>query len=96
MKFIRPSKVSDPAKCAEVMRHLQAYLDGEMRDEIAARRVAAHLETCRRCGLELETYKRLKSSLQHLGPIDQQAIRRLSDFAKRLTEKEDGDEIGHG
>jgi anti-sigma factor RsiW len=96
MKFIRSRKVSDPAKCAEVMEHLQAYIDGEMRDEIAARRVAAHLETCRQCGLELETYKRLKSSLQRLGPIDQQAISRLSEFAKRLGEKADEDEIELG
>ncbi|MBW3589298.1 MAG: zf-HC2 domain-containing protein [Actinobacteria bacterium] len=96
MRFKRAKTTSDTATCAEVMKHLQSYIDGEMRDDVTARRVAAHLEMCRRCGLEFETYKRLKNSLQQLGPLDQQAISRLSQFAQSLGEREDGDEIELG
>lgn len=96
MRFKRSKTASDTATCAEVMKHLQSYIDGEMRDEITARRVAAHLEMCRRCGLEFETYKHLKNSLQRLGPLDQQAISRLSQFAKSLAERDDEYEIELG
>lgn len=87
---------SDSATCAEVMRHLQSYIDGEIQDELAVRRIAAHLETCRRCGLEVETYRRLKKSLRSMGPLDAQAIARLGEFAKHLSEQlEEGDiELG--
>lgn len=92
MRFIRSKTVSDPATCAEVMRHLQAYIDGELPDEIAARRIATHLESCRRCGLEAETYNRLKRSLERLRPIDEKAIRRLEEFARRLGDQPTDDE----
>lgn len=42
------------ARCLRTSRVLQAYLDGET-DERTARRVAHHLEDCRRCGLQAST-----------------------------------------
>ncbi|MGW0734812.1 zf-HC2 domain-containing protein [Streptomyces sp. NPDC002851] len=39
-----------------VTKVLQAYLDGET-DELTARRVADHVEDCRRCGLEATVYQ---------------------------------------
>lgn len=92
MRFIRTKTVSDPATCAEVMRHLQSYIDGELHDEIAARRIATHLESCRRCGLEEDTYNRLKGSLERLRPIDEQVIMRLQEFARRLGDQPTDDE----
>lgn len=56
MRFHRPT---DEAGCREMSRTLQAYLDGHV-DEVTARRVARHLEACRRCGLEAEVYTRIK------------------------------------
>lgn len=50
------------ATCREVGRVLQAYLDGHV-DELTARRVARHLEMCRRCGMEASTYAEIKRSL---------------------------------
>ena len=44
------------ASCMQVMRVLQSYLDGQT-DEMTARRVANHLEACRRCGLDAATYR---------------------------------------
>ena len=51
--------------CHQVGQVLQSYLDNELDDD-AARKVAAHLEDCRRCGLEAETYEALKASLQRV------------------------------
>jgi anti-sigma factor RsiW len=41
-----------------VGRTLQAYLDGRVDDAWAAR-VEAHLEHCRRCGMDATTYAEL-------------------------------------
>ncbi len=56
--FGTPSQMS----CRQVGKVLQTYLDDELDDD-TARKVAAHLEDCRRCGLEAETYEALKESL---------------------------------
>jgi anti-sigma factor RsiW len=72
------------ASCHEVGRRVQSYLDGEL-DERAMRRIAAHLEDCRRCGLEANTYDALKSALQSGGPVDPEPIGRLRDFGRRVA-----------
>lgn len=78
---------SDVATCAEAMRNLQAFLDGEIRDELTLKRVEAHLEICRRCGLEAETYRAIKESLRMSGQaVDQGVVDRLTDFARRIEE----------
>ena len=81
------------ASCMQVMRVLQSYLDGEV-DELTARRVAKHLEACRRCGLEAGTYREIKAALQRkAGPVDQDALQRLHNFGASLA-KADGAESG--
>lgn len=72
--------------CMRVARALQAYLDGEI-DQATARRVGAHLEVCRRCGMSADTYRAIKASLARQGGWDELTRRRLEDFARRLPEE---------
>lgn len=83
----------DEASCHEVARLLQSYLDGNV-DEVTARRVARHLEVCRRCGLEAETYTRIKESLARRGGVDPEAVERLRAFGARLAESGPEDSPG--
>lgn len=85
----RRGNPSDVATCAEVMRSLQSYLDGEIRDELSVRRIAAHLETCRRCGMEAATFWELKTALRSAErDIDPRTVERLKDFARTLGDTE--------
>jgi anti-sigma factor RsiW len=77
--------------CAEVARVLQAYLDGET-DEVTARRVAAHLEDCRRCGLEIRTYREIKNALARRQKPD--AVARLRGFGESLLHGDPADGPG--
>ncbi|MFI6931108.1 anti-sigma factor family protein [Streptomyces sp. NPDC050287] len=69
--------------CRDVARVLQACLDGET-DEVTARRVAAHGEDCRRCGLEITVYREIKNSLARQEVPDETATARLRAFAATL------------
>jgi len=75
--------------CREVGRILQTYLDGEL-DPGRVVKVTAHLEHCRRCGMEADTYERIKESLARVAqqglirPEDQLSIERLRRFADNL------------
>lgn len=82
------------ATCAEVARVLQSYLDGQV-DEMTARRVARHLEACRRCGLEAHTYEAIKQALaRRRTDVDADALERLRSFAERLAHEGPPDEAG--
>lgn len=59
--WIRRLRGDHEANCMQVRRVLQSYLDGEV-DELTARRVGRHLEHCRRCGLNAETYEAIKEA----------------------------------
>jgi hypothetical protein len=72
------------ARCAEVARWLQPYLDGEV-DARTLRLVGAHLEVCRRCGLEAETYRALKEALARRGDLPAESLARLRSFADRVA-----------
>jgi anti-sigma factor RsiW len=73
------------ASCMKVMRVLQSYLDGHT-DEVTTRRVANHLEACRRCGLDAATYRELKASLARRTPqVDADTIERLRAFGRDLA-----------
>lgn len=73
-------------ECHEVARVLQHYLDGEL-DQRTAEKAAAHLEVCRRCGLEASTYRQLKEALaRRAEPVDEEALRRLRSFTQELAE----------
>lgn len=52
-----------PGDCRNVGRWLQHYLDGELEPTLTTM-VQAHLETCEVCGLEFETYRKIKSALR--------------------------------
>jgi anti-sigma factor RsiW len=86
------SRPSAPRKinCMQVGRKLQSYLDGEI-DDLTARRIAAHLTDCRRCGLEAAAYTELKRSLaRRAGALQAEPINRLRDFSRRLAAGELG------
>jgi anti-sigma factor RsiW len=74
-----------PLDCRAVGKLLQAYLDAEVPDT-AALRVADHLEDCRRCELEAETYRALVASLARISPAaDEERLERLRSFADELV-----------
>lgn len=71
--------------CRRVGETLQAYLDGEV-DDLSARRIAHHLENCRRCGMELDVYTEIKASLQRRGgDVNGEALERLRSFGQQLA-----------
>ncbi len=72
------------ATCREVARVLESYLDGEV-DDLTARRVARHLEVCRRCGLEASAYVEIKRALRKRGALDQVMVQRLRAFAEEVA-----------
>lgn len=79
------------ASCREVGRVLQAYLDGQV-DELTARRVSAHLEACRRCGLEAHVYDELKRALARgAAGVDPSIVERVQAFGRALVESPPGE-----
>lgn len=83
-KIRRRVRPNAPANCREVAIYLHAYLDGEL-DDRAVARVAAHLEVCRRCGLEATTYHALKRALVRRSAPPPDALSRLHHFAEQLA-----------
>jgi len=78
-----------PMQCDEVGKLLQHYLDGHL-DERRTVRLAAHLEDCRRCGLEANTYERIKSSLaERRGSVPAESLARLREFGERIARGEE-------
>ena len=78
-----------PMQCDEVGRLLQHYLDGDL-DARRASRLAAHLEDCRRCGLEADTYERIKTSLaERRGSVPADSLARLREFGQRIARGEE-------
>ena len=73
-----------PKDCARVGKVLQQYLDQEL-DAATASEVLAHLEECRDCGLEADTYQRIKDSVGRQADVDPDALDRLRAFADELT-----------
>ncbi|MBI4884641.1 MAG: zf-HC2 domain-containing protein [Actinobacteria bacterium] len=71
--------------CREVGKWVHYYLDGEL-DEGRSARLAAHLEDCRRCGLEADTYQRVKAALagRH-SAVPAESLARLREFGARIA-----------
>ncbi len=98
MKALRDMRdsVREMRTCHDLGQWLQHYLDGEL-EEPLARRVAEHLETCVRCGLEVDTYTRIKSALRDgfgASPLieDEVALQRLRRFADTLASDDGANE----
>jgi anti-sigma factor RsiW len=72
--------------CMQVGRLLQHYLDGDL-DAPRAELLEAHLEECRRCGMETETYAQIKASLERhrREDVPRDAVDRLRVFGERLA-----------
>lgn len=73
--------------CRHVARVLQAYIDGEL-DPRRAPLVAAHLEECRRCGLDAETWRWLKATVAVTDvprPDEPERVDRLRAFVNDLV-----------
>jgi len=75
--------------CLQVARILQKYLDDQL-DEVAAAQVANHLDECRRCGLDAESYREVKVALTSRSrpPTPEQMERLTSFVAELVTEGE--------
>lgn len=75
--------------CHQVGEVLQHYLDGEIDDQ-RARQIEAHLEDCRRCGMEAETYTEIKAALAtRRAEMPAEPVERLRDFGERLARGDD-------
>jgi anti-sigma factor (TIGR02949 family) len=75
--------------CHQVGTVLQQYLDGDI-DAETAQRIEEHLEECRRCGMEAETYERIKSTLAAQRPaVPDDSVERLREFGERLARGEE-------
>ncbi len=86
----RRDRDTDAARlgCRQVRRTLQALLDGEVTAD-RAEQVAAHLESCPRCGVEAEILERVIAALQRLRPdLDLAAYTRLLDTVDRIGDHE--------
>ena|SRR6056297_1720038 len=75
--------------CHQVGEVLQQFLDGHIDDERAAR-IEEHLEECRRCGMEADTYERIKATLSaQRSEVPAESVDRLREFGERLARGED-------
>ena len=81
----------DTYTCHVVAKRLQRYLDGEV-DGATKLRVERHLETCRTCGLDVETYTRIKAALARgvtgVSHADGAILARLRRYVDELTDPE--------
>lgn len=90
MSVTETESLRDRIECMRLRPLLHGFLDDEL-DEEDRSRFAAHLEACRRCGLEMSVYRSLKDRLSRVAPTnDEAAVARLSDFVDHLfTESPD-------
>jgi anti-sigma factor RsiW len=86
--LLRP-KPGRPMHCREVGQLLQHYLDGCV-DSDRARRIADHLDECRRCGLDADSYQQIKASLgRQRIDVPADSVERLRRFSERLANGEE-------
>ena len=80
MKRAPQARRSDRLGCRQVRRTLHSFLDGEV-DPVQGELVAAHLESCPRCGVEAEVLTLVIDALRRLRPdIDLAAYTRLAEL----------------
>ena len=80
-------------RCHRAAQELHIHLDGEA-DARSSRMVTAHLEECRRCGLEASVYAAIKAAIasgHDAGQpveMDPVVLARLEGFASGLSRTE--------
>ena len=75
----------DALSCRQVTAVLQEYLDHELAAEEVPK-VLAHLEKCRDCGLEVEIYTNMKTSLQaHQDEPSEDSVAKIQELAEQLA-----------
>lgn len=73
------------ARCIEVGRQIQTYLDDGL-DSATAAKVSSHLAACRRCGLTAQDYLALKAALaESATPLPSEPLQRLQALAAGLA-----------
>lgn len=80
----RTGRMRAMRECLHVGPQLQAYLDGDC-DEATVRRVLAHLEYCRRCGLEAAVYREIRRALATREQPAGEALARLRAFGEHIA-----------
>lgn len=80
-------RADEQLHCADVARLLQPYLDQEVPDAGVVTAIESHLEDCRRCGLEADTYESIRRALQARRPaLDPDSLDRLRAFGAQLAD----------
>lgn len=80
----RPSPPAGDLSCEQVAEVLQSFLDQEVEPDTVVR-IGAHLDQCRRCGMEADVYLEIKRSLARSTPaVPELALVRLRHFGERL------------
>jgi len=73
------------ASCIQVARVIQRYLDDQL-DEGTAQDVVRHLKACRRCGLDVDSYRAMKFTLaQSSRAAPPERVERLTSFVAQLV-----------
>ncbi len=81
----RASPLPPEPSCEQVAAVLQAYLDGELGPQ-DTERVAEHLEHCRRCQIEAETFERVISAIRRQRPaVGPEVSERLTALVDELA-----------
>lgn len=74
--------------CREVGKILQSYLDNDVEEDFTEK-IAAHLDACKDCGLEVKTYRQIKTSLASKMPkVEPAALERLQAFGNQLADND--------
>lgn len=75
-----------PMSCADVAALVQHYLDGEL-GHPRSLLLARHLDDCRRCGLDADTYRDIKAALAATrAPVPAETLDRLRQFATNIAD----------
>lgn len=79
--------VGEQLTCPEVGRLLQRFLDDELSDPVAVDALADHLDACGGCGLEADTYRRIKEALAtRRADLPADSVARLRAFGEQLAD----------
>ncbi|MDJ0768792.1 MAG: zf-HC2 domain-containing protein [Ilumatobacter sp.] len=80
-------RAGEQLSCPEVGRLLQQFLDGELDRDSEISSLADHLEECKRCGLEADTYRKIKQALaSRRAEVPPESVERLRQFGERLAD----------